>query len=83
MPIDCRNRANKIEYLNENVAAAFVQLTPAETKRIRDAIERIGVHGDRYPSKYTKSRPFAPINSCSQCNRMEGTVFGDALPLGE
>ena len=43
------HRTKKVKYLDENVGSVFVALTSAEVKQIREAIERIGVHGDRYP----------------------------------
>ena len=42
-------RTKNVKYLDENVGSVFVELTSTEVKQIREAIERIGVHGDRYP----------------------------------
>ena len=39
----------KIKYLDENLGALDVKLTPQENADIRKAIERTEVHGERYP----------------------------------
>jgi hypothetical protein len=36
--------------LEENLAAADVQLTPEELRDIESTLARIKVHGDRYPA---------------------------------
>lgn len=41
----------KIKYLEENLGAYNVSLTPEEDKKIREAIENTEVHGTRYPAK--------------------------------
>ena len=40
----------KIKYLEENLGALNVKLTPEEVKEVRDLVEAAEVHGDRYPS---------------------------------
>ena len=40
----------KLHRLEENLGAAAVELTAAETRRIRDSVEAISVQGDRYPA---------------------------------
>ncbi|KAL8773818.1 MAG: hypothetical protein Q9194_004205 [Teloschistes cf. exilis] len=39
----------KIKYLEENLGALDVKLSNAEIKEIREAIEKVEVHGERYP----------------------------------
>ncbi|KAF2646389.1 Aldo/keto reductase [Massarina eburnea CBS 473.64] len=41
----------KIKYLEENVGAIDVKLTPEEVRQIREEIEKVEVIGDRYSSK--------------------------------
>lgn len=40
----------KIKYLEENMGALNVKLTPEEVKGVRGLVEAAEVHGDRYPS---------------------------------
>ncbi|KAF2489787.1 Aldo/keto reductase [Lophium mytilinum] len=40
----------KVKYLEENVNAAKVKLSPTEVQNIRDEIEKVEVVGDRYPA---------------------------------
>ena len=39
----------KLSRLEENIAAASLELTPDELRRIEDAAAKIAVQGDRYP----------------------------------
>ena len=41
----------KIKYLEENIAALNVKLTPSENAEIRKAVENAEVHGQRYPEQ--------------------------------
>jgi len=38
-----------IKYLEENMGALNVKLTPQKDKEIRDAVDAAETHGDRYP----------------------------------
>jgi len=40
----------KIKYLNENVDAIKVKLSPEEVQEIRHEIEKVEIIGDRYPA---------------------------------
>ena len=42
-------RTRKLEYLEENVRALKVRLTPEENADIRESVDNAEVHGDRYP----------------------------------
>ena len=42
-------RHHKVHRLDENVAAAKVELTAADLREIEDAVAKINVQGDRYP----------------------------------
>jgi aryl-alcohol dehydrogenase-like predicted oxidoreductase len=46
----------RVRYLEENVAAADVQLTPGDLARIEEAFPRDAVSGDRYPDMSTIDR---------------------------
>jgi aryl-alcohol dehydrogenase-like predicted oxidoreductase len=39
----------KIKYLEENIRALDVKLTPEEIKDVRDLVDAAEVHGERYP----------------------------------
>lgn len=43
------SRTRKIKYLEENVGAGNVHLSPDEIEAIRKAVGAAEVHGDRYP----------------------------------
>jgi aryl-alcohol dehydrogenase-like predicted oxidoreductase len=43
------DRTKKTKYLEENVASSFVELSVDDLKAIREAIDRLGVYGNRYP----------------------------------
>jgi hypothetical protein len=43
------SRTRKIKYLEENVGAVNVHLSPDEVAAIRRAVDAAEVHGDRYP----------------------------------
>lgn len=45
----------KVERIEENLAAAKIELSVEEEKEIRDACERAEVHGGRYPEAMTKA----------------------------
>ncbi|KAL9585417.1 MAG: hypothetical protein Q9203_004254 [Teloschistes exilis] len=45
----------KIKYLEENLGALDVKLSNAEIKEIREAIEKVEVHGERYPPGFGDS----------------------------
>jgi aryl-alcohol dehydrogenase-like predicted oxidoreductase len=40
----------KVKYLEDNMGALNVKLTPEEVKEVRDLVEAAEVHGERYPS---------------------------------
>ncbi|KAI4109019.1 MAG: hypothetical protein L6R37_000737 [Teloschistes peruensis] len=45
----------KTKYLEENLGALDVKLSNAEVKEIREAIEKVEVHGERYPPGFEDS----------------------------
>ena len=51
-PIDakgCDRGTKKVKYLDDNVGAVEVKLSPAEVEVIRKEIEKVEIVGDRYP----------------------------------
>ncbi|KAI4259996.1 MAG: hypothetical protein LQ352_000492 [Teloschistes flavicans] len=45
----------KIKYLEENLSAVEIRLSNAELREIRDAIEKVEVHGERYPPGFEET----------------------------
>ena len=48
VPIPGTTKLNRLE---ENIAAAALELTPDDLRRIEDAASKITVQGDRYPAE--------------------------------
>jgi aryl-alcohol dehydrogenase-like predicted oxidoreductase len=44
----------KLHRLEENLGAANVTLTPADLREIEDAVQKITIHGERYPAHLAK-----------------------------
>src|SRR6202011_5684940 len=41
----------KVDRLEENIGGADIDLTPADLKRINDALAQVNIVGDRYPAE--------------------------------
>ena len=59
----------KIKYLEENMGALEVNLSDAEEKEIRRAIEKAESHGERYPEfmtqyNFTDTPPSLSVETC-------------------
>jgi hypothetical protein len=49
------NRTKKVKYLEDNLGALNVRLSPEENAEIRRAVDAAEVHGERYEARMTSS----------------------------
>lgn len=72
------------QYLKENFDSVHVDLTPEESQRLRDLVDKASVFGERYPAEHTGGL-FAdtPLPEEWDGKKREVTVIGRVIPPKE